>query len=71
MRWAQRLKRVFKTDLETGETCGGNMQVIACIEDSAVIKRLLVHLEHGQGTRHHPEHPPRASPPLTLPGLME
>ena len=31
------------------------MKVIACIEDPAVIKRLLAHLEHCQGTGPHPE----------------
>ena len=71
MTWAQRLKRVFKNDLETCETCGGWMKVIAVIEDPAVIKRLLAHLEHCQGTGQHPEHPPRAPPQLTLPGLMD
>ena len=39
MTWAQRLKRVFKIDIETCETCGGTMKVIASIEDPAVIKR--------------------------------
>ena len=39
MTWAQRLKRVFKMDIEICETCGGKMKVIASIEDPAVIKR--------------------------------
>ena len=55
------MKRVFKRGLEIGETCGGKMKVIACIEDPAVIKRLLAHLEHCPGTGQHPEHPPRAA----------
>ena len=38
MTWAQRLKRVFKSDIETCETCGGTMKVIASIEDPTVIK---------------------------------
>jgi len=38
---AQRLKRVFKIEVETCETCGGMMKVIASIEDPAVIKRIL------------------------------
>ena len=41
MTWAQRLKRVFKREIETCETCGGKMKVIASIEDPAVIKRML------------------------------
>ena len=71
MTWAQRLKRVFKLDLETCETCGGRMKVIAVIEDPAVIKRLLAHLGNRQRAEQHPEHPTRAPPPLTLPGLMD
>ena len=33
---AQRLKRVFKLDIESGEGCGGQVRVIACIEDPPV-----------------------------------
>ena len=71
MTWAQRLKRVFKIELEICETCGGPMKVIAGIEDPAVIKRILAQLDHGPGAEQHPEHPPRAPPQLVLPGLME
>ena len=35
MTWAQRLKRVFKIDIETCSVCGGAMRIIACIEDPA------------------------------------
>jgi len=44
MSWAQRLKRVFNIDVETCRTCGGNAKVIACIEDPAVISKILNHL---------------------------
>ena len=71
MSWAQRLKRVFKMDVETCETCGGTMRVIASLEDPAVIKRILAHLEQGPGAAQHPEHPPRAPPQFVLPGLKE
>lgn len=40
MRWAQRLKRVFRIDIET-RACGGTVKVIACIEDPVVIKTIL------------------------------
>ena len=69
MSWAQRLKRVFKMDVETCEICGGTMRVIASREDPAVIKRFLAPLENGRGVAQHPEHPPRAPPQLTLLGL--
>ena len=45
MTWAQRLKRVFKIDVEMCRVCGGTARVIACIEDPVVIKKILVHLE--------------------------
>jgi hypothetical protein len=45
MTWAQRLKRVFGIDIETCPTCGGAVRIIACIEDPAVIKTILNHLD--------------------------
>ncbi len=45
MTWAQRLKRVFKIDIETCRACGGAMRIIACIEDAALIEKILAHLE--------------------------
>ncbi len=44
MTWAQRLKRVFKIDIETCRECGGTVKVIACIEDPVVIEKILTHL---------------------------
>jgi len=68
MSWAQRLKRVFKLDLSSCEGCGGQVRVIACLEDPLVIGRILAHLETrrrvlaGEGRR--PE--VRGPPPGTL-----
>lgn len=45
MTWAQRLKRVFGIDIEPCPACGGALRIIACIEDPAVIKRILTHLD--------------------------
>jgi hypothetical protein len=45
MTWAQRLKWVFKIDIETCDRCGGTVKVIACIEDPVVVKRILDHLK--------------------------
>jgi hypothetical protein len=45
MTWAKRLKRVFKIDIDTCSKCGGSVKVIACIEDPAVIKKILLHLD--------------------------
>jgi len=44
MTWAQRLKRVFNIDVSTCSECGGEARVIACIEDQAVIDKILDHL---------------------------
>jgi len=59
MTWAQRLKRVFKLDLTSCENCGGQVRVIACIEDPAVIGRILAHLDRPA--------PPSVSPILLPP----
>jgi hypothetical protein len=45
MTWAQRLKRIFGIDIETCPACGGAVRFIACIEDPAVIKKILAHLD--------------------------
>jgi hypothetical protein len=45
MSWARRLKRVFRIDIETCARCGGRLRIIAAIEESAVIAKILAHLE--------------------------
>ena len=44
MSWAQRLKRVFRIEIERCARCGGAVRVIAAIEDPAVIERILAHV---------------------------
>ena len=44
MRWAQLLKRVFDIDIEQCPHCGGQLKLIAAIEEPAVIQRILTHL---------------------------
>jgi hypothetical protein len=63
MTWAQRLKRVFKIDIETCDQCGGTVKVIACIEDPAIVKRILDHLEQRTDPNITSTHPARAPPP--------
>ena len=46
MTWAQRLKRVFNISIESCQTCGGPMKVIASTEDPVVIRQILDHLKH-------------------------
>jgi len=45
MTWARRLKRVFDIDIETCSKCGGDVRIIASIEDPAVINKILAHLD--------------------------
>ena len=45
MTWAQRLKRVFNIDVEICSECGGDVRLIASIEDPAVIQEILAHLD--------------------------
>ncbi len=57
MTWAQRLKRVFNIEVETCSECGGDVKIIpkalatlagqalASIEDPAVIRTILAHLD--------------------------
>ena len=41
---ARLLKRVFGIDLEHCPQCGGELKIIAAIEEPAVIVRILTHL---------------------------
>jgi hypothetical protein len=44
----RRLKRVFNIDIETSCKCGGDVRIIASIEDAAVISQILAHLDEKQ-----------------------
>ncbi len=61
MGWARRLKRVFDIDLEHCPQCGGDLKIIAAIEEPAVIVKILTHL--GLPARAPPRAPAR---PLAL-----
>ena len=66
------MKRVFKIDIETCEHCGGALKVIASIEDPAVIRKILEHLDrHAEPAALASRPFARAPPQSTLPGLME
>ena len=43
MTWARRLKRVFVIDIERCARCGGRLEVIANIEEPALIARIHAH----------------------------
>jgi len=46
MTWAQRLRRVFNIEIEICDECGGDVRIIASIEDPAVIQKILAHLDN-------------------------
>ena len=63
MRWAQRLKRVFSIDIQTCAVYGGAVRIIACIEDPAVIEKILAHLDAKAAAAQAARPPPRRAPP--------
>ena len=69
MTWAQRLKRVFDIDIGTCAECGGDVKIIASIEDPVVIRTILAHLDKTQalaGTCLLPDCRASPSPPMSL-----
>jgi hypothetical protein len=64
MSWAQRLKRVFRIDIERCERYGGKVRIIASIGDAEVIARILTHLEQATNSPADliPAHGPRGPP---------
>jgi len=58
--WARLLARVFNIDVEICIKCGGNMKIIAAIEDPKVIRKILQHM--GRSTKPPPLHPARGPP---------
>jgi len=45
MSWARRLKRVFGVEIERCTRCGGELTIIASIEEPQLIAKILSHLE--------------------------
>ena len=61
--WMQRLKRVFGIDIETCPACGGAVRIIACIEDAAVIEKILTHLDEKDAAAEASRQPRCRAPP--------
>jgi hypothetical protein len=59
----QRLKRVFDIDIEICEKCRGPVKIIACVEDSAVIEKILKHLKEKAICTNTAKLPPKRAPP--------
>ena len=62
----QRLKRVFAIDIESCRHCGGQLEVIASIDDPVLIGRILEHLDQRE-ERSPSACRPRAPPQRELP----
>jgi len=71
MTWMQRLKRVFNIDIETCERCSGQVKIIACIEDPAVIERILAHLKGKEPSAELAMLPEERAPPQARPGVPD
>ena len=69
MTWAKRLKRVFDIDIRTCEKYGGDVKIIASIEDPAVIRKILTHLDKKAAIAAMARLPPCRAPPAT--GLFD
>jgi len=63
MTWMQRLKRVLDIDIEICERCKGPVKIIACVEDPAVIKKILKHLKEKAVSDNTVQLPPGRAPP--------
>ena len=57
--WARLLKKIYEVDPLTCPRCGSEMEIIAFIEQWAVIRKILQHLGLW-------ERPPRSPPPPSL-----
>jgi len=45
------MKRVFNIDIETCKSCGGQVKIITCIEDPALVDKILTQLESKDASR--------------------
>ena len=65
MTWAKRLKRVFDIDIETCSECGGDVRIVASIEDPVVIRKILAHLDQNVSLQQAAGLPECRAPPST------
>jgi hypothetical protein len=63
MNWAKRLKRVFGLEIDTCQRCGGQLRIIASIEQPAVVAKILAHLERTSPPQNSAEWPLGARAP--------
>lgn len=63
MNWARRLKRVFGIEIDSCVRCGGQLKIIASIEEPEVIAKILSHLQHTTAEQYKTELPLGARAP--------
>ncbi len=71
MTWAKRLKRVFNIEIETCNECGGDVRIVASIEDPIVIQKILAHLEDIASSAETALFPDCRDPPSLPVGLFD
>ena len=59
------LKRVFDIDIENCSECGGDIRIIACIEDPEVIRKILAHVDEKVNSTGADLLPESRAPPAT------
>ena len=68
--WARRLKRVFGVEIERCTRCGGQLKIIASIEEPQLIAKILSHLERAAPEQSQSELPLGARGPPAQPSLL-
>ena len=69
MSWARRLKRVFGVEIECCARCGGELKIIASIEEPQLIAKILSHLERAAPEQYQSELALRKRGPPLQPSL--
>jgi hypothetical protein len=70
MSWARRLKRVFGVEIVCCARCGGQLKIIASIEEPQLIAKILSHLERAAPEQYQSELPLGACGPPLQPSLL-
>jgi hypothetical protein len=70
MSWARRLKRAFGVEIESCTRCGGQLKIIASIEEPQLIAKILSHLESVAAEQSLSELPPVARGPPVQSNLL-
>ena len=63
MNWARRLKRVFGIEIDSCSRCGGQLKIVASIEEPELIAKILAHLDRTSAEPHQSELPLGARAP--------